>query len=341
MKGALGFGAERLALLDVTSLAELTAVVVDWNLADHTIRSVQALIADGVPAQRVVVVENEPTSENWSTVSAALDECVLVRVDRNVGFARANNIGSRALPGKAYLLVNNDAFVHRPGSVASLVEAIRRPAVAIAVPRLLNEDLSLQPSVAPLTTELPAFVRASGLSRFVPDGWQPRLSTHWGHSSSREVEAAIGAVMLVDGPVWDALGGLSEASFMYAEDLDLCWRAHNGGWKTWFVDAAEFVHLGGASSDRRWASRERSARIGQAEAEMIRDHLSPVRAGVTIGLMRTGLAARVAYFKLVRNSSAAASCRGSLEGLGRRDTKEPLGDCSDGPGIEVVRPRSA
>lgn len=322
----------------MTSLDELTAVVVDWNLPDHTIRSVQALLADGVPPQRVVVVENEPTDENWSRVAAALGDSVLVRIGSNIGFARANNVGARTLPGTAYLLVNNDAFVHRPGSVASLVEAIRRPSVGIAVPRLLNEDLSLQPSVAPFTTPLPALVRASGVSRFVPDGWQPRLSTHWSHSSSREVEAAIGAVMLVDGPAWDELGGLSEASFMYAEDLDLCWRARERGWKTWFVDTAEFVHLGGASSDRRWATRERSERIGRAEAEMIRDHLPPARAALTIGLMRSGLAARVACFSVARNRAAAASCRGSLEGLGRKRVEQRSAPAAPEPEIEIVRP---
>ena len=57
-------------------------------------------------------------------VAAALGNSVLVRIGSNVGFARANNVGARTLPGTAYLLVNNDAFVHRPGSVASLVEAM-------------------------------------------------------------------------------------------------------------------------------------------------------------------------------------------------------------------------
>ena len=87
----------------------------------------------------------------------------------------------------------------------------------------------------------------------------------------------------------------------------------NGGWKTWFADAAEFVHLGGASSDRRWASRERSARIGQAEAEMIRDHLSPVRAAVTIGLMRAGPGRPGGYFGLVAEHLG----RGQLPWLAR------------------------
>jgi GT2 family glycosyltransferase len=299
---------------------------------------VKALQEDGVPADRIVVVENGPTEENWSSVTSALPGCVLVRVQQNLGFARANNIGARVLPGQAYLLVNNDAFVHRPGSVSALLAALARSDIGIAVPRLLNADLSLQPSVAPLTTPLPALVRASGLSRLAPDRWQPRLSTHWSHSSSREVEAATGPVMLVDGAVWDALGGLSETSFMYAEDLDLCWRAQKRGWKTWFVGEAEFVHLGGTSSDRRWNTQERAERVGRAEAEMVRTHLGPLRAGAALGTMRLGLGARVGYFTLARNEQAAASCRGSLAGLRRAHRAVTAPEGLRTPEIEVVRP---
>lgn len=316
----------------------LTAVIVDWNLPDYTVRSVKALEADGVPADRIVVVENGPTDENWFSVTSALPGCVLVRVHQNLGFARANNIGARVLPGQAYLLVNNDAFVHRRGSVSALLTALGRPDIGIAVPRLLNADLSLQPSVAPLTTPLPALVRASGLSRLAPDRWQPRLSTHWSHSSSREVEAATGPVMLVDAAAWDALGGLSETSFMYAEDLDLCWRARKRGWKTWFVGEAEFVHLGGTSSDRRWSTQERAERVGRAEAEMIRTHLGPIRAGAALGTMRLGLGARVVYFGLTRNEQAAASCRGSLAGLRPSRRAVTAAEELHTPEIEVVRP---
>ena len=328
-----------LAFRCVLSLGSLTAVVVDWNLPDYTVRSVKLLQADGVPADRIVVVENGPTEENWSTVTSVLSGCVLVRVHENVGFAKANNIGASVLKGDAYLLVNNDAFVHRPGSVSALLAALGRSGIGIAVPMLLNADLSLQPSVAPLTTPLPALVRASGLSRLAPDRWQPRLSTHWSHSSSREIEAATGPVMLVDGAAWEVLGGLSETSFMYAEDLDLCWRARKRGWKTWFAREAEFVHLGGTSSDRMWSTRERSERVGRAEAEMIRTHLGPGRAGAAVGIMRLGLGARVVYFGLTGNEEAAANCRGSLEGLGRGRPSAAPQEEARAPEIEVVRPR--
>jgi N-acetylglucosaminyl-diphospho-decaprenol L-rhamnosyltransferase len=320
-------------------LDDVTAVVVDWNAPDHTVRCVEALVGDGLSPGRIVVVENGATAANWGRISTELSDCVLVRIEENVGFAKAMNTGARVLSGSAYLLVNNDAFVQKPGSLSALVQALGREGVGIAVPRLLNEDLTLQPSVAPFTTPLTALVRASGLSRFLPNRWQPHLSTHWDHGRSREVEAAVGAVIAVEAAVWEKLGGLWETSFMYAEDLDLCWRARRDGWKTWFAADAEFVHLGGTSSDRRWSSRERAQYVARAEANMIRRQLSPARAAATLGLVRLGLAVRVAYFSLVGNSTGAQSCRGSLEGLRSTSDDQPLGSTGTAA-VEVVQPRS-
>lgn len=319
------------------SLEELSAVVVDWNLADHTVRCVRALLAEGLAPNRVVVVENAPTDHTWQVLSDELSSCVLVRLEHNVGFAAAMNIGARVLPGAAYLLVNNDAFVHRPGTILAMLAALRRERVGIVAPRLLNPDLSLQPTVAPFTTPLVALVRASGLSRLVPNRWQLRVSTHWDHGSSREIQAVIGAVMLVGGDVWEQLGGLHESTFMYSEDIDLCWRAREQGWKTWFACDAEFVHLGGASSERRWSGRERSREIARSEAAMLRRHLSPFQAALTLGVMRAGLTTRAALFSLLGKSDAAASCRGFTDGL-RRSSAAPAGGSGSAPAIEVVRP---
>jgi N-acetylglucosaminyl-diphospho-decaprenol L-rhamnosyltransferase len=322
---------------------EMTAVVLDWNLPAHAIRSVESLVDDGVPANRIVVVENGPTERTWTRIRETLRSSVLVRIDRNVGFAAAINLGAGTLPGSTYLFCNNDAFVHSPGSVAALLAELDDQGVAVSVPRLLNENGSLQPSVVPFTTPAVAAARASGLSRFIPNRWQPRWSTHWDHRTSRDVEAAMGAVIAVRADAWEQVGGFRETSFMYAEDIDLCWRLHALGWRTRFVADAEFVHLGGSSSSLRWSDRERGEQIGRAEAYIIREHLPPARAAAAIACMRVGLAARVVAFRLLGKPQAAESCRGSLQGL--RSEGEPVGAADvvqTGATVEVVRPdRSA
>jgi N-acetylglucosaminyl-diphospho-decaprenol L-rhamnosyltransferase len=292
----------------------LTGVVLNWRTPELTLRAARALIADGLPADRLVVVDNASGDGSVERFEAELAASTILPLDENVGFARANNLGAAALAGDAYLFVNSDAFVHAPGSVARLLDTLDDPRVGLAVPRLLNEDGSLQPSVVPISTPLPELVRASGLSRLVPNGLQPALGTHWDHSTSRRIQAAIGAVILARADAWRGLGGFDEQRFMYAEDLDLFRRARELGWRSRFVADAEFVHLGGASSRQRWGNPQRAERVARAEGAMVRDHLGPVRSRVTIGLMAAGVGARAAYHRMRGRHDAAAEQRAWLRG---------------------------
>jgi hypothetical protein len=295
---------------------DLTAVVVNWNTPDLTIRSVEALVEDGVPKERIVVVDNGSHDGSHERFQRELDGCVLVRIEENIGFGRASNRGAAELPGSSYLLVNNDAFVHRAGSVRRLLEVLENDSkVGIVAPRLLNPDLTLQPSVAPVHSPSVALVRASGLSRLVPNRWQPSWSTHWDHGESREIEAVVGAVILVRGEVWEQTGGFDDRIYMYAEDLDLCWRASNAGWTVWFCADAEWVHIGNASGSRVWADPHRGELIGKSEADMIRRNLPARRARLTLGLIGAGIWARWLVRRALGQKQAAASLRGSLRGF--------------------------
>jgi GT2 family glycosyltransferase len=281
----------------------VTAVVLNWRTPELTERAVRALVGDGLPESRIVVVDNGSGGEDADRLAAALPGSLLLPLRENVGFARGNNAGAARLPGDAYLFVNSDAFVHRDGSVARMADLLER--AAIVVPRLLNEDLTLQPNVVPPTTTAVELVRASGLSRFLPDRARPGWSTHWGHGDRREIAAAIGAVVLVRRDAWEDLAGFDERRFMYAEDLDLFWRARRHGWPIWFEPTAEFVHLGGASAARRWGSAERAAQVAAAEAEMVRAHMPPLHALATLAVIAAGAGARALARGVQGNREAA------------------------------------
>jgi N-acetylglucosaminyl-diphospho-decaprenol L-rhamnosyltransferase len=287
----------------------LSVLVLNWETPDLTLRCVRALVDDGVPPARIVVVDNGSTDGSHERFAAEIPDCVLLSLPENVGYARAANAGARRLPGDAYLVMNNDAFVHRPGSVRRLLETLIDRSVGLVVPRLRNEDLTLQPTVRALPTPGVALVRAAGLGRLVPNRWQPRWSHHWDHSASRAVEAADGAVFLVRGETWEQLGGYNEARRMYGEDSDLCWRTRKLGWRIWFCAEAEFVHLGNATGSRRWTSPQRATLIGREEARLLHEQLSPLRAQLSIRATSAYLAWRGAVYALTGDREAAAGVR--------------------------------
>ena len=300
----------------------LTAIVLNWRTPELTERAVRGLIGDGVAPERIVIVENGSADGSAEHLRDALPSCRMLALESNVGFARGSNLGADNLPADAYLLVNSDAFVARPGSVAKLRAALDDPAVGLAVPKLLNEDLTLQPSVVPISTPLSELIRASGLSRFLPNRLQPRFGTHWDHAQAASIQAAQGAVVLVRGSAWNQLRGLDESSFMYAEDLDLFRRAAALGWRAKFIPDAEFVHLGGASGSLRWNDPQRAERVACAEGATVRRHLGPVRGRITVGLMALGCGVRALHHRVWGDRDAAreqaAWVRGYLDrGTGR------------------------
>lgn len=304
--------------------ARVTAVVLNWDEPELTVRCVEALVRDGVPPGRIVVVDNGSKGDSFAQFERRLSDCVLVRLPTNVGIARGVNIGAARLPGDDYLILNNDAFVHDAASVARLVDALRRDRVGIAVPRTLNEDLTLQPSVVALAGPATAFVGALGLSRLVPNRWQPRWSTHWDHRESRTIDAASGAVYAVRGDVWRELGGMSERRWMYGEDIDLCRRARARGWSIWFERDATFVHLGSSTVSQHWDDAARAKMIARSEVAALRSELSPVSAWTTLILQFAGVGARWVAFTAARRRNRAAVFRAVLEGyrdaiLGRMD----------------------
>ena len=54
--------------------------------------------------------------------------------------------------------------------------------------------------------------------------------------------------MLVRRTVWEQTGGFDEGYFMYAEEVEWCWRIWRAGWTIWQVPAAQIVHYGGQST---------------------------------------------------------------------------------------------
>jgi N-acetylglucosaminyl-diphospho-decaprenol L-rhamnosyltransferase len=292
------------------------AVVVNWRTPESTVRAVRALLEDGVEPEDVTVVDDASGDDSVERIESALGLSVAA-LSENVGYGRACNIGAEALGGCDVLLfVNSDAYC-RPGSVRALADALDIPGVALAVPRLVNEDLTLQHSVVPFRTPLPALAQASGLSRLLPNGLQPRLGTYWDHSASRVVQSATGAVIAASAATWAVLGGFRPVAPMYGEDHDLCWRARELVGSTWFSAEAEFVHAGGGSTAAAYTAPARARAVAEAEAAVMRRHLAPRRAALTAGILRGGHLGRALVFRALGRREEAAMHRGFAAGFGR------------------------
>jgi GT2 family glycosyltransferase len=87
----------------------------------------------------------------------------------------------------------------------------------------------------------------------------------------QRVPWAMGAFLLVRRSAWDQVGGFDERQWMYAEEIDLCWRLRQAGWATIYVPRATVIHHRGAATSKTWNAQARAAReLASTYAWMLR-----------------------------------------------------------------------
>ena len=223
------------------------AVVVNYNTRDHLLRCVGSLRADGV--SRVVVVDNASVDGSREALARGEPETVLLAMTSNLGFGTAANRGVSVTEAEYVLILNPDVVVE-PGTTKVLMETLERdPGVAVVGPRTENLDGSLYPSAR----RFPNLVDAAGhafLGVVFPANPYTRRyrMLDWDHSAPGEVDWVGGSCLLVRRSAFDSVGGFDEAYFMYVEDVDLCWRLRQAGWRIAYEPGARVVHTLGASS---------------------------------------------------------------------------------------------
>ncbi len=244
MNGAAHPGGSRV------SPGHVLAVVVNHGAERVLVDCVRSLHREGVG--EVVVVDNGPPDGAESVLDRAGLEATYIRLAENRGYGAAVNHGVRARPGDPVLVCNPDITL-RPGALGALIEALSaRPELAIVGPRLLETDGSLYPSAR----TFPSIVDAAGHAFVGLVSRRNRFSRRyqmldWDHRSAREVDWVSGACFLIMRSAFEALGGFDEAYFMYMEDVDLCWRARQAGWRVAFEPEATVVHAQGVSTELR------------------------------------------------------------------------------------------
>ncbi len=230
-------------------------MIVSFNPGDLLKSCLESLEPEreSVPFE-VIVVDNASRDGTMALLAAEFPWVQAIPAGSNLGFARANNVAMRRARGDYLLFLNPDTVVPR-GTLEGALETLKGlPKVGMLGCKLVRPDGSFDhASKLGFPTPLAALFYFSGLSRLRPDS--PRFARYTaGELGADEVglvDAICGAFMLVRRTAIEEVGPFDERFWLYAEDLDLCYRFWQSGWEVLYWPRAEVIHVKGGKNIRR------------------------------------------------------------------------------------------
>ena len=234
---------------------QVSAILVNYNAGRELALALRS-IADELADQRweAVVVDNASSDGSAAAVAEFAPHVRLARNEENVGFARGVNQGLATTSGPLVLIMNPDCRLVNGAFAMLRRELEQSDAYAIAGPRILDPDGSVQGSARgdpDMFTGL--FGRTTLLRSLLPDLAVSRRNVVSGDSvpngdGSVTVDWLSGACMLARREALRSVSGFDERYFLYWEDADLCRRLRAVGFQVRYVPRATAIHRVGQSS---------------------------------------------------------------------------------------------
>lgn len=243
------------------STPAVAIAVVSWNTRELLAACLSSMRADvdrGVA--EVWVVDNASTDGSPDLVRERYPWVRLLALDENLGFGPAvNRVAERTTT--SWLVAANADIEVMSGALDGLVDAGNRDELAGALaPRLLLPDGSVQPSLNHFPSLWRRLAFHLRLYRLHPSiGERMLLSRYWDPERPRRVQWATGAFLLLRRRAFERIGGFDDRQWMYAEDLDLCWRLSEAGWFTRYVPEAAVRHELSVAASKAFGDDERLA----------------------------------------------------------------------------------
>jgi GT2 family glycosyltransferase len=235
--------------MSLTNSVELSIIIVNYNGAKYLhdcLASVHKQ-CQGITYE-IIIVDNQSTDKSLEIIDNNYPESILIRNTKNLGFAKANNIGVSKSNGKFILLLNNDTILEDnlneiitffKGNISGLAGAMSI--------KMLGKNREYRKSVGYFPSSI-RLLKLSSLYRnlggFSNGDFDPEIKIY-------DVDWIEGSFLLTTKEIWNLLNGLSESYFMYCEDIDFCKRIKQNGYKVLYAPFYSYVHYGGYNSGRQ------------------------------------------------------------------------------------------
>lgn len=238
--------------IETASIAPaISILIVSFNTKDvlrECLESVQ--LASTNLAVETIVVDNHSKDDSVKMVRNEFPWVRVIESQENLGFGRANNLAFEAARGRYIVLLNSDAFLQKNTLCLSLEKMQADPSVGLAGGRLIGRDGELQPSARMFPNPLRQLLIISGMAdKYAASRFFGQADRTWADPMQpAEVDWVPGAYSIIPASVLHKHGFFDPRFFLYYEEVDLCLRIQNEGYKIMYWPDICVVHVGGESS---------------------------------------------------------------------------------------------
>lgn len=236
-------------------------VVVNWNAGTQLLEAIRSIAQyhHGFVSS-VIIADNASTDDSLAQVEALQNlpfQLQIIRNSANRGFSAACNQGALLATSEYLLFLNPDTRLFEnslPVPYAFMQDHTNQDVGIVGI-QLLDEQNLIARSCARFPTLGIFAAQSLGVNRLPALRHMNTHMTDWAHDETRVVDHVIGAFYLMRRSLFNSLGGFDERFFVYLEDLDLSFRAHQAGYRSVFLANAQAFHAGGGTSRQIKAHR--------------------------------------------------------------------------------------
>lgn len=232
---------------------DVSIIIVNWNSVQFLKDCIDSIKQHTAGITYEIIVIDSGSFDGCSQMlSSEFPEVMFIQSTVNIGFSGANNLAYSVSTGQHILFLNPDTELTSPAVNAMLDHLQHRPDAGAVGCKLLNRDGSVQTTCI---QSFPTILNQLLCSEFLRERFP--TSPLWGMSSlfcatqlPAQVDVISGACLMLRRSAFDQVGHFSDDYFMYAEDLDLCYKLKQTGYANYYVPQGVVRHFGGGCTDK-------------------------------------------------------------------------------------------
>ena len=225
-------------------MKQIAVVILNWNGAALLERFLPTVIKNSGEIAHIYVADNGSTDSSKELLNTKFPQVSIIEMPFNKGFAGGYNLALKDLNEPLFCLLNSDVAPSENWLNPIITAFKSDPQLAIAQPKILDE---LKKTHFEYAGAAGGYLDALGYPFCRGRIFQDIEEDLGQYNDSIEVFWATGACMFIRNEVFNRLNGFDESYFAHQEEIDLCWRAKNLGYKVMYLGNSTVYHLGGST----------------------------------------------------------------------------------------------